>query len=908
MAELPTGTVTFLFTDLESSTRLWEEHPEAMRAASARHDGILRGAVEAAGGQVVKTTGDGFHAVFAAAEDAVKAAVEAQRGLSREAWSGTGPLRVRMGLHTGTAQYRSGDYFGSTLNRAARLMSVAHGGQTVVSLATGELVRDRLPAAVTLVDLGEHRLRDLSRPERVFQVGEGVFPPLRSVDAVPTNLPTVRTELIGRTDDVTTLMALVEGQRCVTLTGVGGVGKTRLALGVAAALAAGFADGCWLVELAPVTGGDEVVKVVAAAMRSPVTDIDALATYLSERRVLIVLDNCEHVLDAVAELVDTITAAPDVHVLVTSREPLGLEGEQVRRVQSLDVPDLQAPVDEARSVAAVRLFTERAAAASGGFTLDADNVAPVVEICRHLDGIPLAIELAAARVRAMPPEEIARRLDERFRLLAGGSRRAQERHRTLLATVSWSHDLLSEDERITFRRLSVFPASFDLAAAEAVAGHGVADVVNDVLHLVDRSLVVYEPNRGRYRLLETLRQYGADRLTEAGETDDTRERHADYFLGLAERLAPELADARYPAAHATLVADLDNLRAVAEWCNEGGRWTDLARMAHELWIFLMQAAAVDGASWLQQLIEHPDDLDPQTLADALAEMAYLAAVNLADYPNAFALAERSLSVTDRDNVLPAPWAWLAKTLATFWTAPEPEGLHACERALAVAEARHDESSAIIAIGQLANWYTMLGDSESGARASAEALRRAEQSGHPPSVQSGVVLAATNCVFTGAPDFNASLAILARHDTGPSVDNLIAMWLDIIWGATLVGLHRTDAITRLIRGIDIADRQGAPSALDLALRLLAIAVADAGHRPEAATLLGYCDAHLGQHRFQSPVYQWVWTRLNDALAGTTDRAVHEAAGAASTRRTIMALVTRVDSLVGAEGVEPATSDL
>ena len=441
-----------------------------------------------------------------------------------------------------------------------------------------------------------------------------------------------------------------------------------------------------------------------------------------------------------------------------------------------------------------------------------------------------------------------------------------------------------------------FPRSFDLAAAEAVAGHGVADVVDPVLHLVDRSLVVYEPNRGRYRLLETLRQYGADRLAEAGETDDTRERHADYFLGLAERLAPELADARYPAVHATLMADLDNLRAVAEWCTEGGRWTDLARMAHGLWIFLMQAAAVDGANWLQQLIEHPADLDPQTLADALAQMAYLSAVNLADYPNAFASAERSLSVTDRDKLLPSPWAWLAQTLATFWTAPDTEGLHACERALAVAEALDDLSAlAIIAIGQLANWYTMLGDSESGARGSAEALRRAERSGHPPSVQSGVVLAATNCVFTGAPDFNDSLAILARHDTGPSVDNLIAMWLYIIWGATLVGLHRTDAITRLIRGIDIADRQGAPSALDLARRLLAIAVADAGHRPEAATLLGYCDAHLGQHRFESPVYQWVWTRLNDTLAGTTDRAVHEAAGAASTRRTIMALVTHFDSI-------------
>ena len=638
MAEVPTGTVTFLFTDLETSTRLWEEHPEAMRGALARHDVILRNAVEQQSGRVVKTTGDGVHAAFGTAHDAVAAAVKAQAAISEEVWPLPDPLRVRVGLHTGEAEFRDGDYFGPALNRAARLMSVAHGGQIVVSLATGELVRDRLPAGVTLVDLGEHRLRDMSRPERVFQVGEGAFPPLRSLDAVPTNLPTMRTELIGRSDEVAQLMELVERTRLVTLTGVGGVGKTRLALGLAAGLAAGFPDGCWLVELAPVAGGDEVIKVVAGAMRSPATDIDSLTAYLSERRVLIVLDNCEHVLDAAAELVDTLlTSAPDVHVVVTSREPLGLDGEQVRRVQSLDVPAADAPLDGARSASAVRLFAARAAAVADGFMIDEANVAAVIEICRHLDGIPLAIELAAARVRAMPPPEIATRLDERFRLLAGGSRRSQERHRTLLATVSWSHDLLSDDERAAFRRLAVFPASFDLAAAEAVVGGDVADVLEQVLHLVDRSLVVYEPDQGRYRLLETLRQYGADRLAEDGETQATRERHARHFLELVSRIAPELADARYPAAHARLVTELDNVRATADWCVEANWWTDLATMALELWLFVMQAAAVDGAGWLRRLIEHADDLDPETLATTLALLAYLSAVNLADYPGAFAL-------------------------------------------------------------------------------------------------------------------------------------------------------------------------------------------------------------------------------------------------------------------------------
>ena len=578
MGELPSGTVTFLFTDIEGSTRLWEDHPEAMQGALARHDAILRTAIVDHDGHVVKTTGDGFHAAFATAHDAVAAAAATQIALGAEPWEGTGPLMVRIGLHTCEAEARDGDYYGSGVNRAARLMGVAHGGQVLVSAATSELVRDR---SVELLDLGEHRLRDLGHPERIFQLGHpGLlreFPPLRSVDAVPTNLPTVRTELIGRSQDIEALAALVARERLVTLTGVGGVGKTRLALGVAATLAAGYADGCWLVELAPVAGGDEVVKVAAAAMHSPTTDLDALASYLADRRVLIVLDNCEHVLDAAADLVDALLeSAPDVHVVVTSREPLGLDGEQVRRVQSLALPDETLDPSAARSAAAVRLFTERAAAVADGFMVDAGNVEAVVEICRHLDGIPLAIELAAARVRAMPPQEIAQRLDERFRLLAGGSRRSQERHRTLLATVAWSHDLLTDDEKLTFRRLTVFPASFDLGAAEAVVGEGGVDVVECVLRLVDRSLVAYEPETGRYRLLETLRQFGADRLAEAGETEPTRERHARHFLGLVERLAPELHGARYKATEEALATELDNLRSTADWCAEAAWWGELS--------------------------------------------------------------------------------------------------------------------------------------------------------------------------------------------------------------------------------------------------------------------------------------------------------------------------------------------
>ena len=641
MAARPAGTVTFLFTDLEASTRLWEEHPDAMKVALARHDEIVSASIGAHHGHVVKARGDGFHAAFHTAHEAIDAALAAQRALFAEPWPEAVALRVRMGIHTGETQERDGDYFGTAVNRAARVMAVAHGGQIVCTRATVEVLGE----SVAVESLGEHRLRDLGVPQELFQVGDGSFPPLQTVDAVPTNLPTVRTELIGRSDAVRELAALVSRERLVTLTGVGGVGKTRLALAVAGAIAADFADGCWLSELAPVAGDDDVITVVAGSMRAPATDLDALAAYLRDRRMLLVLDNCEHVLDAAAELVDVVlTTGVDVHVIVTSREPLGLDGEQVRRVASLGMPESDATLEAARSSPAVRLFTERAAAVADHFTIDDDNVRSVVDICRHLDGIPLAIELAAARVRAMPPSEIAGRLDERFRLLAGGSRRSQERQRTLLATVSWSHDLCSDAEKIVFRRLSVFPATFDLDAAEAVVSDGVPDVVECVLRLVDRSLVDYDPNSARYRLLETLRQFGTDRLAEAGETEATRERHARWFLALAERIAPGLEDERFLATRSELGVELDNLRATADWCGEAGWWTELAAMSLQIWTFFEQDAPVDGAAWLQRVIEHESELEPQRVVDALGVLAWIYLPNLSDAARGDERGERSLSL------------------------------------------------------------------------------------------------------------------------------------------------------------------------------------------------------------------------------------------------------------------------
>ena len=894
MGSPPTGTVTFLFTDIEGSTRLWEERPEEMRAALAEHDEILRGVIDAHAGYVFATGGDGFAVAFGRAGDALRAAVQVQGRLGAYAWPGGAVVRVRIGVHTGEASERGGDYFGPVVNRTARLMAVAHGGQVVCSRATAALSGGEVP----MRSLGEHRLRDLAAAELVFQVGDGEFPALRSVDAVPTNLPVVRTELIGRTADVAALARLVERERLVTLTGVGGVGKTRLALAVAASLAPGFADGCWLVELSPVTDGDEVPRTVAAALRAPTTTVDALAGYLADRRVVLVLDNCEHVLDAVADVVDAIqSAAPDVHVVVTSREPLGIDGEQVRRVASLATPDADASVEVAGASAAVRLFAERAVAHESRFVLDERNVAAVVEICRHLDGIPLAIELAAARVRGMAPAEIARRLDERFRLLGAGSRRAQERHRTLFAAVSWSHDLLSEAEKVTFRRLAVFPASFDLAAAEAVAGvdDAVVDVVDCVLRLVDRSLVGYEPDTDRYRFLETLRQYGADRLAEAGETEATRARHAAYFLAFAEQKAAEILDARYQAAYPVLLAELENLRAVEDWCSEHQRWTELLGMARGLFVFLIDAAGVDAARWYRLAIARPDAFDAQTLADALGELAWITVTNLGDFSAAIAFAEESIAGSECAGLHASPWARGALTMVSNLTGRAIEDrIRDAELAIAAAAERRDDQIAVV------NTLMMFGvalapvDPVAALDSSLEAVRWARQCGQQSVIISAIVSAGAVYLIRGAEEDFASA--LALFETTPDMqhDTTNAMWLNLDWAHLLVRARRVGAVSRLAKAIHLADRLQSPHAEHAALGLLALCVGEAGLLAESAVLAGYCDGPLVAHRVVFLEEEFV--RLDAVLQSDPDRAVHEAAGAAASRREILALVGHLASVI------------
>ncbi len=597
---------TFLFTDIEGSTRLWETHAAAMGTALAQHDRILRSSIETRDGTVIKTTGDGILAVFDSPVTALDAAIAAQRDLRDASWGETGPLRVRMALHSGTAESRDGDYFGPALNRVARILAIAHGGQVICSSVAAVLAREGLPASVDLVDLGSHRLRDIDRPEQVFQVVVDdlprTFPPLRSLSTRRSNLPVQLTSFIGREKQLDELAALIERHRLLTLIGTGGTGKTRLMLEAAGRLLDRYPDGVWLAELAPLSDASQIASEVARALGAPeVPGVPASATvasFLADKELLLLLDNAEHLVDGVARFADTMLAgAPGLRVLATSREALAVPGEAVLQLQSLSCPTLASAVPgadidpgdiaEASSTEAVRLFTERAASADPSFVLDTANIASVAEICRRLDGIPLALELAAARVSAMSPDDIALRLGDRFRLLAGGRRTSVPRQQTLHALIDWSWDLLTDEDRRLLRRLSVFTGGWTVPMAAQIVGDGEApldqvDLADGLMRLVDRSLVLAE--RGtttRYRMLETIRQYAREKLIDSGEASAVADRHLAVYAALAAEAEDSLRGPAMVDWLDRLDDELDNLGAALEWGLEAAPWTAV-RMATAL--------------------------------------------------------------------------------------------------------------------------------------------------------------------------------------------------------------------------------------------------------------------------------------------------------------------------------------
>lgn len=587
ISQLPSGTVTFLFTDIEGSTKLAQEFPDAMSALLARHNAILHQAIEAHNGVVFQIIGDAFHAAFFNGRDALLAALDAQRRLLREPWNSTA-VRVRMGINTGTAQADAteqvaGGYTGYlALTRAERVMSLAHGGQLLLSNASADLIRDELPQGVTLRDMQEHRLKGLLNPERVWQVEASdlphAFPPLASLNAIPNNLPQQLTSFVGRERELAEIKQLLSTAHLLTLTGSGGTGKTRLSLQTAAEILDGFPDGAWFIELAPITDPALVPQTVATAQgirEVPGQSLqDLLVDYLRAKHLLLILDNCEHLIDACAQLADLLLrACPHLEILASSREALGIAGEQAYRVPSLSIAELrQAPtLDAILQNDCARLFVERATAAQASFRLTERNAAPIAQICLHLDGIPLAVELAAARVKAFSPEQIAARLDDRFRLLTGGSRTALPRQQTLRALIDWSYDLLPEAERILLRRLSVFVGGWTYDAAEAVCrGNGIEtfDILDLHAHLVDKSLVTLDESdeaATRYHLLETIRQYARDKLLDAGEAVATRDQHLDYFLQFGDEAWRHVASVRQTEWRRRMKADEDNVRAAVEW-------------------------------------------------------------------------------------------------------------------------------------------------------------------------------------------------------------------------------------------------------------------------------------------------------------------------------------------------------
>lgn len=569
---------TFLFTDIVGSTRMWEDAPERMHPALAAHDALVRRCVGEHRGRVVKSTGDGVHAVFDDPLDGVNAAVAFQVALlDPQATAGT-PLLVRCGLHAGAHTARDDDYYGTVVNRAARIMSAAHGGQVLVSEAMAVMLRERLSEGVGLRELGAVRLRDLARAETLSQVLHPQlrhdFPPLRSLAAIPSNLPEMLTSFVGRTRELADVRTLLQASRLLTLVGIGGLGKSRLALELARAVRDEHADGVWFVELAAVNDPRVVAHSIASALgvreaRAERLD-DTLHAFLADRGALIVLDNCEHLVAACAEVARQILqAAPKVRIVATSRERLNVRGEQVYRLEPLATPGTGAAL--AASVLerfdAPRLFVDRARAVRPDFALTEANAGTVAGICQRVDGIPLALELAAARIGTLPVEVIAERLADRFRLLRQGDRTALPRQQTLRALIDWSHDLLDARERTLFRRLSVFAGGFTLDAAEAVAAHGDLardDVLELLAQLVEKSLVTLDAAGERYVMLETVRQYADGYLVAADERDATRARHLEHFVSLVETARPELEGRAQARWLTRLDRELENVMAAHE--------------------------------------------------------------------------------------------------------------------------------------------------------------------------------------------------------------------------------------------------------------------------------------------------------------------------------------------------------
>src|SRR5579863_6445856 len=673
MPDLPTGTVTFLFTDIEGSTTRWEHDPEAMRAALARHDALLRSVITAHGGFVFKMVGDAVYAVFAVAADALVAAVAAQQAVNTEEWGEVGALRVRMALHTGAAQSRNDDYFGPTLNRVARVLSTGYGGQVLLSATTQELARDSLPAGTSVKDLGEHALKDLLRPEHVYQLVipdlPGDFPPLKSLERHPHNLPMQPTPFVGREQEMLNLCELLRRPdvRLVTLTGPAGVGKTRLALQVAAELSDLFADGVFLVPLAAVNEPEQAVSAITQTLSisdlSGQSPLALLKATLKDKQMLLLLDNFEQVIPAAVQMAELLAACPRLKIIVTSQVVLRLQAEREFAVPSLSMPNPKRLPDlvTLSQYEAVALFIQRAQAIKPDFTVTNANAPAVAGICARLDGLPLAIELASARIKYFPPQSLLARLEQGLAVLTGGARDLPARQQTLRGAIAWSYNLLPPTEQQLFRRLAVFVDGCTWEAAEQVctaAGQLEGDILEKLPSLVDKSLLRQQESsegESRFWMLQTLREFGLEVLASAGEAESTRQAHAEYYLALAEEAEPHLRGAEQARWYSQLEREDDNLRAalsdllerahVQTGMQEGHQYTEHAlRLCVALSRFWeSQGYMREGLNFLERALAERAAVGAVLRTKALsttADLAYL----LDDFKRTERLCEESLDL------------------------------------------------------------------------------------------------------------------------------------------------------------------------------------------------------------------------------------------------------------------------
>jgi predicted ATPase/class 3 adenylate cyclase len=855
-------TLAFLFTDIEGSTALLGRLGEDVYAqVLAEHHALIRSALAAHDGSEVGTEGDAFFAVFSSPRACVAAVLQMQQALQGHSWPDGEQVRVRMGIHCGEAANTATGLVGLEVHRAARVAAVAHGGQVLVSEAAAVLVRDWLPPGAALASLGSHRLKDLGRPEHIFQLRaaalQAEFPPLRSLGnpALPNNLPAQLSAFIGREREVSEVRALVESARLVTLTGAGGAGKTRLGLQVAAELLDGSGDGVWLVELAAVTDEDAVPMAICDALRLAVNPgrpaLEALLDALALQDVLIVVDNCEHLIGGCAKTAETIVRhCPRVHLLVTSREPLGIGGETIYRVPSLSLP---RPDDSAALMPgcsdAVALFAERARAHGVALNVDGQDGPLVVSVCRRLDGMPLAIELAAARLRSMSLAELHDRLDQRFRLLTGGSRTALERQQTLRATVGWSYSLLAGAERVLLARLSVFAGGFGLDAAEAVCGSGDLDVLDvaDLLgSLVDKSLVVADPaSTGllRYRLLETIRLFAAERLVEAGDDQAAAvaAAHCAHFLAVAEAAAGYLTGPEQGKWLARLDADRANLRRAAGYAADRPDGTALVlRLGSALGCryWLARSREQEALDLLVPVLRRPDAGDhPAPFAGALTAAAELACY--VDVPMARQLAEHAVQVARQlgdERLLSRAVGVLCDA---HYFAGEPEAARPFAQE-AVELARRLGDDVLLAEGLTA--YLLTTDPGQDADLWAEAIACTERSGDH----------FMNCILRNnagevAREAGDLPTARAHLEAAAQAGKQIGFPETLVMG-NLSRVQRAEgdpagARSTLQAALRINRRNGNNTYMASAILLLALLAGDAGDWDQAATLHGAAEAFL-----------------------------------------------------------------